>query len=58
MRDRAFPRRNPPQRRNKLVAALSDEVLIIHAEPGGSIEHITMLVDRWSIPRRHPRING
>jgi len=46
------------QRRNEIVAALSDEVLIIHAEPGGRIEHITMLVDRWSIPRRHPRING
>ena len=50
--------KNTARRRNELVAALSDEVLIIHAEPGGRIEHITMLVDRWSIPRRHPRING
>ncbi|MBI1998317.1 MAG: DNA-processing protein DprA [Deltaproteobacteria bacterium] len=52
------PDKNTARRRNELVAALSDEVLIIHAEPGGRIEHITMLVDRWSIPRRHPRING
>src|SRR3972149_12304862 len=50
--------KNTARRRNELVAALSDEVLIMHAEPGGRIEHITMLVDRWSIPRRHPRING
>ena len=52
------PTKESSQRRNELVAALSDEVLIIHAEPGGGIEHITMLVDRWRIPRRHPRING
>ncbi len=38
--------------RNDLVAALADEVLIIHAEPGGSIEQISKLVDRWSVPRR------
>jgi predicted Rossmann fold nucleotide-binding protein DprA/Smf involved in DNA uptake len=40
------------RRRNELVAALSDEVLIVHAEPGGSIERISELVDRWHIPRR------
>jgi predicted Rossmann fold nucleotide-binding protein DprA/Smf involved in DNA uptake len=40
------------RRRNELVAALSDEVLIIHAEPGGSIERISALVDRWKIARR------
>ena len=52
------PTTESAQRRNEIVAALSDEVFIIHAEPGGRIEHITMLVDRWSIPRRYPRING
>lgn len=50
--------KNTARRRNELVAALSDEVLIIHAEPGGSIDHITTLFDGWSIPRRHPRIDG
>lgn len=40
------------RRRNELVAALSDEVLIVHAEPGGSIERISQLVDRWGIARR------
>src|SRR5262245_46983475 len=40
------------RQRNELVAALSDEVLIVHAEPGGSIERISKLVDRWHIPRR------
>ena len=37
--------------RNELVAALSDEVLIIHAEPGGSIARISDLVDGWHVPR-------
>jgi predicted Rossmann fold nucleotide-binding protein DprA/Smf involved in DNA uptake len=40
------------RRRNELVAALSDEVLIIHAEPGGGIERISRLVDQWNIPQR------
>jgi predicted Rossmann fold nucleotide-binding protein DprA/Smf involved in DNA uptake len=39
------------RRRNELVVALSDEVLIIHAEPGGSIERMIDLIDRWNIPR-------
>jgi predicted Rossmann fold nucleotide-binding protein DprA/Smf involved in DNA uptake len=39
------------RRRNELVAALSDEVLIVHAEPGGAVERISVLVDRWRIPR-------
>jgi predicted Rossmann fold nucleotide-binding protein DprA/Smf involved in DNA uptake len=39
------------RRRNELVAALSDEVLIIHAQPGGGIERIAELVDGWRIPR-------
>ena len=39
------------RRRNELVAALSDEVLIVHAEPGGGIERISDLADRWRIPR-------
>jgi predicted Rossmann fold nucleotide-binding protein DprA/Smf involved in DNA uptake len=38
------------RRRNELVAALSDEVLIIHATPGGQIEQISQLADRWGIP--------
>jgi predicted Rossmann fold nucleotide-binding protein DprA/Smf involved in DNA uptake len=40
------------RRRNELVAALSDEVLIIHAEPGGLIERISQLVDQWNVPQR------
>jgi predicted Rossmann fold nucleotide-binding protein DprA/Smf involved in DNA uptake len=40
------------RRRNELVAALSDEALIIHAEPEGSIERISRLIDRWNVPRR------
>jgi predicted Rossmann fold nucleotide-binding protein DprA/Smf involved in DNA uptake len=39
------------RRRNELVAALSDEVFIIHAEPGGGIERISQLIDRWNVPR-------
>jgi predicted Rossmann fold nucleotide-binding protein DprA/Smf involved in DNA uptake len=39
------------RRRNELVAALSDEILIIHAEPGGAIERISNLTKAWDIPR-------
>jgi len=52
------PTTESSQRRNELVAALSDEILIIHAEPGGSIERIRMLIDRWSIPKRQPSAGG
>lgn len=38
--------------RNELVAALCEEALIVHAEPGGSVERITELIDRWNIPTR------
>ena len=38
--------------RNELVAALADEVLIIHATPGGGIERISELVGSWHIPLR------
>ena len=40
------------RQRNELVAALADEVLIIHATPGGGIERISELISRWNIPRR------
>jgi len=49
-----FPRRptiESARQRNELVAALSDEVLIIHAEPGGSIERISELIDCWGVPK-------
>jgi predicted Rossmann fold nucleotide-binding protein DprA/Smf involved in DNA uptake len=46
------PDRRSARRRNELVAALADEALIIHAEPGGSIERIIGLVNRWNIPKR------
>jgi hypothetical protein len=34
------------------VAALADEALIIHADPGGSIERISQLLDDWRISKR------
>jgi predicted Rossmann fold nucleotide-binding protein DprA/Smf involved in DNA uptake len=40
------------RQRNELVAALSEEVLIIHATPGGQIERISELITRWGIPQR------
>ncbi len=40
------------RRRNQLVAALADEILIIHAEPGGATEQISKLVNRWNMPQR------
>jgi predicted Rossmann fold nucleotide-binding protein DprA/Smf involved in DNA uptake len=44
--------------RNELVAALSDEVLIIHAQPGGSIERISELIDCWGVPKTNLRSSG
>jgi len=52
------PTTESSHQRNELVAALSDEIFIIHAEPGGSIERIRMLIDRWSIPKRQPSAEG
>ena len=49
-----FPRRptiESARQRNELVAALSDEVLIIHSTPGGSIERISELIDCWGVPK-------
>ena len=40
------------RRRNQLVAALADEILIIHATPGGQIARIAELADRWRLPGR------
>jgi predicted Rossmann fold nucleotide-binding protein DprA/Smf involved in DNA uptake len=40
------------RRRNELVAALSDEVLIIHADPGGQTAKICELVTRWRLRQR------
>jgi predicted Rossmann fold nucleotide-binding protein DprA/Smf involved in DNA uptake len=40
------------QYRNKLVAALCDEVLIVHTEPGGNVAHISEMLDGWKIPKR------
>ena len=40
------------RRRNELVAALSDEVIIIHTEPGGRVERISQLVKQWNVPER------
>ena len=46
------PDKNSTAYRNECVAALSNEALIIHATPGGEIERISELIERWSIPRR------
>ncbi|MDP2604066.1 MAG: DNA-processing protein DprA [Deltaproteobacteria bacterium] len=45
------PTTDSAQRRNEIVAALSDEVLIIHAESGGSVARISQMVDLWKVPR-------
>ena len=30
---------------------LSNEILIIHADPGGSIKRISEIVSRWGVPK-------
>lgn len=44
--------RKSARRRNEIVAALADEVLILHATPGGGIERISELVSSWRVPVR------
>jgi len=38
------------RQRNLLVAALSDEVCFIHSDPGGRIEELKPLVEKWKTP--------
>jgi predicted Rossmann fold nucleotide-binding protein DprA/Smf involved in DNA uptake len=45
------PDKNSTAYRNEIVAAVSDEILIIHATPGGEIERISQLIEDWRIPR-------
>ena len=40
-------------RRNEFVAALSDEVYIAHATPGGHVENLTRSLRAWGIPQIH-----
>ncbi|MBM4261933.1 MAG: hypothetical protein FJ145_10935 [Deltaproteobacteria bacterium] len=44
------PDRETARKRNEFVAALSDEILIIHAKPGGSVERIAEMARGWGIP--------
>jgi predicted Rossmann fold nucleotide-binding protein DprA/Smf involved in DNA uptake len=46
------PTTESSHQRNELVAALSDEALIVHVEPGGSVARISELVDHWKIRKR------
>jgi predicted Rossmann fold nucleotide-binding protein DprA/Smf involved in DNA uptake len=46
------PDTHSARRRNELVAALADEVLIIYAQPGGALERISELVGHWNVPQR------
>lgn len=52
------PTTESAQRRNEIVAALSDEALIIHAESGGSVARISQLVDHWKVPKLKLPNNG
>ncbi|MBI4517208.1 MAG: DNA-processing protein DprA [Deltaproteobacteria bacterium] len=36
--------------RNRLVAALADEVVFAHVAPGGQVDELKQLVTRWGIP--------
>jgi len=38
--------------RNRLVAALADEVVFAHVTPGGHLEQLRDLVSRWGVPHR------
>lgn len=46
------PTRKSSRQRNELVAALSDEIFVIHAEPGGNIDRLGRIIERWQVPSR------
>lgn len=46
------PDKETAHKRNELVAALANEIWIIHAEPGGSVARISELAQQWHIPAR------
>lgn len=46
------PTRKSSRQRNELIAAMSDEILILHAEPGGNVARLTRKIDRWGVPKR------
>ena len=46
------PTRKSSRQRNELIAALADEILILHAAPGGNIERLGRIIDRWGVPSR------
>jgi predicted Rossmann fold nucleotide-binding protein DprA/Smf involved in DNA uptake len=46
------PTRKSSRQRNEIVAALSDEIFIIHAEPGGNIDRLGRIIERWRVPSR------
>jgi len=45
------PTTESAQYRNEIVAALSDQVLIIHAEASGSVARISQMVHDWKVPK-------
>jgi len=49
------PTTDSARQRNELVAAMADEVLIIHATAGGQIEQLSEMIHRWHIPLREDR---
>ena len=51
-KNRPRPTTESARYRNELIAALADEILIIHATPGGQIEQISELVSSWRLPVR------
>ena len=46
------PDKSDVRRRNELVLALADELLIVHAEPGGEVERLGSLFAGWNIRKR------
>jgi predicted Rossmann fold nucleotide-binding protein DprA/Smf involved in DNA uptake len=46
------PTTDSARHRNESVAALCNEVLIIHANRGGGVERLSKLIDEWRIPKR------
>jgi hypothetical protein len=38
--------------RNRIVAALADEIIFAHVAPGGELDRLRRLVSDWSVPYR------
>ena len=49
------PDEDTARKRNEVVVALANEILILYAKPGGNVERISQLAQVWGVPPYNSR---